>query len=53
MIGRTALGAHAIGDTGGRELPSEWTGPELAVRRNAERLARPRETAHRTMVRKP
>ena len=53
MIGRMALGSRAIGDIGGRELPSEWGGPELAARRNGERQAQPREIAHRTMVRKP
>lgn len=53
MIGRMALGSRAIGDTGGRELPSEWGGPEPAARRHGERQAQTSETAHRTTVRKP
>lgn len=51
MTGGAALGARAIGDTGGRDAASEWAGPDPALPRTCVAVAPDR--GRRIRVRRP
>lgn len=51
MIGGAALGARAIADTGGRDMASEWAGPDPGLPRT--RITVARDGKRRVPVRRP
>lgn len=51
MTGGAALGARAVGDTGGREVAREWAGPDPALPR--ARVVVAPDPGRRIRVRRP